>query len=59
VPLEKAVEPGGEVALSTEVAFPEKSVPLLLLADMVEDGAFWFHWRDGRGARRLVFPSPL
>ncbi len=59
VPLEEAVQSGGEVTLSTEVAFPEKSLPLLLLADMVEDGAFWFHWRKGDGTRRLVLPLPV
>lgn len=58
-PLERAVAPGETVTVELSVPFPEKRLPMLLLADMVDDGLVWFHWVGSRPGYRLVLPAPL
>ena len=58
-PLPMGLASGQSTTLTVDVPFPEKRLPLMLLADMVEDGVCWFHWASGRPTRRLVLPNPF
>ena len=58
-PLGCVVQPGETIRLELSVPFPEKRLPMILMADMVDDGLNWFHWVGSRPAYRLVWPKPV